>query len=279
MTNTIGTVYLRTANLERLVTFYQDVIGLQVQRVDGDTTYLGVDDTDLLALIHTPDGRKYAGVTGLFHFALLVPARADLAKSLKHLVETRTRLQGMSDHLVSEAVYLADPDGNGIEIYRDRPREDWVDAQGSFQMDTIPMGYQGVMSTLDAAAATWNGIASGTVMGHIHLHVSDIPQSNTYYTDALGMDLMANWSSALFLSYDGYHHHVGANTWGGRNPAPADALGLSHFELRLPDHQLQALLGHFDQAGLPVDARDDGHLIRDPSANAILLQSIDGLHG
>jgi len=278
MNNTIGTVYLRTPNLQRLLTFYQNVIGLHVQHTDGKITYLGAGDIPLLGLMDTPSARKYPGAAGLFHFALLVPSRQDLARSLKQLSNTRTRSQGMSDHLVSEAVYLADPDGNGIEIYRDRPREDWYQ-DGQFRMDTLPLDLSGVMNELDSQDTDWTGIAPGTVMGHIHLHVGDIPQSNAFYTDVLGLDLMAHWSSALFLSYDGYHHHVGANIWGGRNPAPADASGLSHFEVRLPDARLQNLLAGLDQLGVPVESRENGYLVADPSQNAILLQGIDRLHG
>ena len=145
MTTTIGTVHLNVKNLEQMVTFYQNTIGLQEHRREGDSVYMGVGADDLLALHHRPDYVRIAGLTGLYHFAILLPSRADLGKSLNHLIETRTRLQGMSDHYVSEAIYLADPEGNGIEIYRDRPRDDWF-INGEMQLTTEPMDFRGVLS-------------------------------------------------------------------------------------------------------------------------------------
>lgn len=274
MTSQIGTVYLKTANLQRLINFYTDVIGLQVHHQDGATTYLGAGGEDLLGLINTPDGKHYQGVTGLFHFALLVPSRQDLALSIKRLSDTRTRIQGMSDHIVSEAIYLADPDGNGIEIYHDRPQVDWY-KDGKFQLDTLPLDLDGVISEIDLETAQWHGIANHTTMGHIHLHIGDIPQGNQFYTQSMGMDLMMGIPSALFLSYDRYHHHIGANIWGGRNQPPADALGLDHFEFRLNTDHLQRVLGELDKANIPIDVHGADYVIHDPSHNQIVLQALD----
>jgi catechol 2,3-dioxygenase len=140
-------------------------------------------------------------------------------------------LQGASDHLVSEAIYLADPEGNGIEIYRDRPREAWY-KNGQMQMATLPMDAEGVLSEA-ADGAAWDGLPAGTRMGHIHLHVANVQQAAAYYQQTLGMDLMFDVGSAAFLSYDGYHHHVGINIWGVRGLAPDDALGLKDFDLHV----------------------------------------------
>ncbi len=269
----IGTVYLKVADLQRMVTFYCDIIGLKLHRQEDHVAYLGAGGDDLLALIESPDGQRVTGTTGLYHFALLVPSRYDLARSLRHLAETNTSLQGLSDHYVSEAIYLADPEGNGIEIYRDRPSEDWY-RNGQFRMGTIAMDVEGVLGTLEGETPAWTGMHPDTVMGHIHLHVAAISETEMFYQDLLGMDVMVNLGSATFMSYDGYHHHVGANIWAGRTPPPPDALGLDHYNLRVPDNvQLDTLLTQLDRANVPVETHSEGYLVHDPARNCIMLTS------
>ncbi len=272
---TIGTVYLNVTNIDRLTAFYTDVIGLQVQRREGDTVFLGVSGDDLLALTATPDAKSAPHHTGLYHFALLVPSRYDLARSLRRLADTGTQLQGMSDHIVSEALYLADPEGNGIEIYRDRPRADWYQ-DGEFQLGTIPLDVRGVMGELDGQIPAWTGMAAGTIMGHIHLHVSTIPATEAFYRDVLGLDIMMNMQTATFMSYAGYHHHIGANIWAGRTPPPPHALGLDKFHLNVPDAAtLESILAQIDRADVPIAAHNGGYIVRDPSQNAIVLGAAD----
>lgn len=267
----IGTVYLRVADLDRQVAFYQDSIGLHLHRQEEQTAYLGTGVADLLALIHTPEGMPSRGTTGLYHFALLVPSRADLAQTLKRLADTQTPIQGAADHFVSEAIYLADPEGNGIEIYRDRPRETWYH-DGEFRMGTAALDVDGVMGALHEQESGGHGLPDGTIMGHIHLHVASIPAAEGFYHDLIGMDVMVNWHSATFMSYNGYHHHVGANTWSGRTPQPPDALGLDRFVLRVPDQAaLDAVLARLDAAGVAVDRTDGHHLVLDPSQNRVAL--------
>ena len=272
----IGTVYLKVANLERQMTFYQDVIGMRIQHQENDSVFLGANGTDhLLALSAKPEARRYNGTTGLYHFAVLVPSRYHLALSLRRLMDTETPLQGASDHLVSEALYLADPEDNGIEIYRDRPRREWY-KNGDIQMGTLPMDFQGVMSELNGQDRTWNGLDAGTIMGHIHLHVASIPAAQKFYHDVLNLDVMFNIGTALFLSYDGYHHHIGANTWSGRTPPPPDALGLDKFILHVSPERLDTIRAALP-SDFPVEQSKHGFMIHDPSENVIEVGAYDNV--
>ncbi|GAB4511518.1 MAG: VOC family protein [Anaerolineae bacterium] len=254
----LGTVYLRVANLDKQIAFYQKVIGLHVQREEGDTVYLGAGGDDLLALIHTPEGKRIHGHNGLYHFAILLPTRADLARTLRHFALTETPLQGLSDHLVSEAIYLADPEGNGIEVYADRPRTTWY-RNGQLQMDTIPINIADLMREQGEVGDGPHRLPAGTVIGHVHLHVSDLAAATNFYREVLGMDVLFHMPSASFLSYEGYHHHLGINTWAGRVSREANALGLDHFTLKLNDEaqaaSILARLANSPQAQQLTDTR------------------------
>lgn len=269
----IGAVSLNVASLARLLPFYQDIIGLKIQREEGKTVALGTGGEDLLILHEKPDAPRMRGVTGLYHFAILLPSRAALALQLKHFAETKTPLQGLSDHFVSEAIYLADPEGNGIEIYRDRPRTDWVDANGQFQMGTVAMDVDGVFSALeDPDKAEWQPMPIDTVMGHIHLHVHDVKAAEAFYGKLLNLDVLINMGSATFMSYEGYHHHLGANIWAGRTIRPETVQGLKSYELRVPQAiGLDSLLGKLEGAGVKIDAAGDSYVLHDPSMNQIIL--------
>lgn len=263
MTTTIGTVRLNVADLELMLRFYENIIGLRVLDHAAASATLGVGETPLLELAHTPERKRYQGTTGLYHFAILVPTRRDLALSFRHLLQQQVRLQGASDHMVSEAVYLADPEGNGIEIYRDRPRADWY-RNGQFQMSTLPMDAEGVLNELYRDPSPWQGLPAGTVMGHIHLHVADVREAATWYQERLGMEMMLDVGSAAFLSYDGYHHHIGINNWGVRSAAPDDALGLEDFDLHLaPERYASVTAGAAPGTGQ--------QRLHDPSANEMRL--------
>ena len=265
----IGTVYLRVADLDRLVRFYQDAIGLKLHREEAGRAYLGVGGDDLLVLQEDTDGKRYQGVAGLYHFALLVPSRPDLAQVLQHFADNQTQLQGMSDHIVSEAIYLADPEGNGIEIYRDRPRDAWY-KNGQFQLGTIALDVRDLMKELPSDE--WSGLPAGTTMGHIHLHVDSVPKAETFYTNVLGMDVMANIGSATFLAYDGYHHHVGANIWAGRQVAPDDALGLDHYEIHYNDAaKLEHVLASLEAHDIPVITHNGHTITHDSAHNQVVL--------
>lgn len=275
MYQTIGTVYLTVADLERSIHYYQHNIGLKLHRKENFVAALGVGGTDLLVLQEQKEARHVQGVTGLYHFAILVPTRHDLARTLRHLIESETPLGGFADHAVSEAIYLNDPDGHGIEIYRDRPQEEWPRLNNQIQMTTAQLNIPELMDLVLNDKEPWTGLAEGTIMGHIHLHVSDLQQAVTFYRQILGMDLVTYYgNSAAFVSYNGYHHHVGLNTWAGVGapPAPDDAARLRWWQLRLPDMALLLPIVQRAQANhWPVQGEGNAFFIQDPSQNTIVL--------
>jgi catechol 2,3-dioxygenase len=218
----MGMVTLRVKDLNAQVAFYQSALGLQLRERLANRAVLGTGSDDLLTLIEAPDARKIPGTAGLYHFALRVPTRTDLARVLMHLAQTRTPLQGVSDHYVSEAIYLADIEGNGIEIYHDRPMATWFN-EGLLNMGTVALDVDDLFSELtDDEAATFEMMPDGTDMGHVHLHVGAVPESEAFYR-------------AVFLSYDRYHHHLGANVWGGRRPTEPGSIGLDHLVIKVHD--------------------------------------------
>jgi catechol 2,3-dioxygenase len=276
-TTTVGAVELTVADLERSVEYYTLAIGLRdLSRDSGRATLGSPDGLELLHLVEEPGAQPVRGHTGLFHFALLLPSQEDLARWLVHAAGARVPLSGMSDHLVSEAIYLRDPDFHGIEIYRDRPREEWPYRDGQLQMDTLPLDTDALVSSLDGTeVGTFEGMPSGTRMGHVHLHVADIPATESFYRDVLGFDVVVRYGSeATFMSAGGYHHHIGANVWAGRGatPPPPGSAALRHATIVLPDSaERDRVAGLVADAGQdPVEA-DGGVLVRDPAQNALLL--------
>jgi catechol 2,3-dioxygenase len=277
----IGKVRLRVADLDGLTAFYERVVGLDEVERGGDVTRLGPAGGDaVIELVSAPDApRAPSFSTGLFHLAILVPDRAELARSLQRLARAGWRLTGASDHLVSEALYLQDPEGNGIEIYRDRPREEWRRDGDELAMATLPLDLESVLGELEQDEATPNGMPAGTTMGHVHLQVADIPPVEGFYNGALGLDVMVrSYPGALFLAAGGYHHHLGLNTWQSQGaPAPPDgALGLDHYELVLPSAaERDSAADRLAEAGADPERRDEGVLATDPSGNRVLLTARD----
>ena len=271
----IGRVSLKVADLERSLDFYQCSLGFGVYDRENGRASLGAGRMDLLDLVEEAGARQARGTTGLYHFAVLVPTRKELATSLRNILETGTPVQGFADHLVSEAIYLPDPDGNGIEIYRDRPRDQWPREGGRLRMATDPLDLDGLMSELEGHNGSWNGLHPETVIGHMHLHVRDISEAEGFYHDVLGFDLVLRYGpSASFLSAGGYHHHLGVNTWAGAGapPPPEDAVGLRWYEIRIPDQDdLDRVTEQARQAGHALEEREDGLFMRDPSGNGVLL--------
>jgi catechol 2,3-dioxygenase len=273
----IGAAHLTVADLERSRRFYVDVLGFRELERQGTTLTLTADGaTPLLALTELPGAPpKPARATGLYHFAILVPSRLDLARSLRRLAELRYPLSGASDHLVSEALYLNDPDGNGIEIYRDRPRAEWPRLNGQIRMATDPLDVDGILAELDRDDRPWDGLAPATTIGHMHLHVADLRAAEAFYHELLGFDIMLSFrGSALFLSAGGYHHHIGLNTWAGVGapPAPPGSAGLRYFVVRLPNADaLDAVLERVRAAGVATEETEAGVLVRDASGNALML--------
>ena len=274
----LGRVRLQVADLARSLSFYEKVLGMRVVRRTSDSVSLGPhgEDREIVHLRQLTGARSVPkrGLLGLYHFAILVPSRADLARALRRFVASGTVLQGAADHGVSEALYLADEDGNGIEIYRDRPREQWPVVAGELRMGAEPMDLDALLSEAGPADSP-AGLAPATVIGHVHLHISRLEEAHAFYVGVLGFELMQRYGpSALFVAAGGYHHHVGLNTWAGVGapPPPPGAIGLRHFVLSLPDgHALAAVVDRLAASGSAPEAFEDGLLVHDPARNAILL--------
>jgi catechol 2,3-dioxygenase len=281
----IGAVRLVIANLDRSVRFYTEHLGFVVHRQAGDTAALGAGRSDLLVLRESPDAPRPHRTTGLYHFAILVPSRPGLSRVLANLAGRRTPMQGFSDHGVSEAIYLADPDGNGIEVYRDRPRTEWPTDGGRLRMGTEPLDVESLLRVAAEISeregrAPWPGLPHGTCIGHVHLHVAFLEDTEAFYTQVLGFDLTQRYGeSALFLAAGGYHHHIGANTWAGVGAPrpPAGAIGLDRFVIELPDDAaLAEVAGRLGAAGVEAEIGPESMAIEDPSGNRIELRVVSG---
>jgi len=272
----LGHVHLTVSDLIRSLDFYQTAIGLHLHRQDGDTAYLGAGERDLVVLTETPGAVKSTRTTGLYHLALLVPSRLALAHALQRLVDHAADLTGGADHGVSEALYLDDPDGNGIELYRDRPRSEWPHtATGELAMTTDPLDVQGILGLLEGAKSIEPKMQPGTVLGHMHLHVAHLAEAVEFYRQVIGLELQMYYGrSAAFLSAGGYHHHLGLNTWNGVGapPPPPGSVGLRRFTVRLSGQdEMERLLRRPDTAQTSYEQRDEGLLVRDPSQNELLF--------
>ena len=274
----VGAVALTVADLERSKAFYAGTLGMQVQAESQDALQLGVDGQVLLKLKVLPGAKPARKVTGLYHFAVLLPSRPALAEVLVQLARTGGRIQGVADHGVSEAIYLADPDGNGIEIYRDLPEREWPKLpEGGLEMVTEELDVEGVIASLNGEQPEWRGLPAGTRMGHVHLHVSDLASAEAFYTQVIGLKLVQRYGpSAAFLASGRYHHHVGINTWAGQGapPPPAGSTGLRWFELVFASAAgLQAALERAKAAGLEPVEQDGGYLVKDPAGNGVMLKN------
>jgi catechol 2,3-dioxygenase len=251
------------------------VIGLATIESSEREARLGADGVALVELVADPGGApRPRGTTGLFHLAILVPGRRDLAAALHRVGDSGWRFSGASDHLVSEALYLSDPEGNGIEIYRDRPREEWPYDDGQVRMATVPLDLEAVLGALDGAEPG-RPMAAGTRIGHVHLNVADLAETEGFYCGTLGFDVtVRDYPGALFMSAGGYHHHVGANTWAGEGapPPPPGALGLRRFEILLPSRDESAAVERrLRAAGYEVGAEDGAIEVADPSGDRVRL--------
>lgn len=271
----MGAVHLTVSDLERSIRFYERSIGLAVIDVERDRATLGAAGEPLVALVEEIGALPVPGSTGLFHMALRVPQRADLAAWLVNAARERVPLSGMSDHFVSEAIYLQDPDDHGIEVYADRPRELWEGRVGEMGTEALNVG--SLLRELgdDPESATFDGLPAGTDMGHVHLRVAEVEPTVGFYRDVLGLELMLRFGrQAAFHAAGGYHHHIGANTWmsAGGAPAPDGAAALRHATVLVPDAtELDRVTGRASDAGVEVRPADGGVLVRDPSGNALLL--------
>ena len=267
----MGPVHLTVSDLERSLAYYRTVVGLDVLEQGAGRASLGADSTELLGLVEEAGAEPSDGYTGLYHFALLVPDRPSLARWLAHAVRERVPLTGLSDHYVSEAIYLRDPDRHGIEIYADRPRELWEGRVGQ-RMTTEPLDVADLLAQGDG---DFDRRPAGTTMGHVHLKVAAIPDTVEFYRDVLGFDLVVERvPQAAFLSAGGYHHHLGANTWesAGAPPPPAGSAALRHATVVLPRAEARdEAVRRVADAGQEPEATATGTFVRDPSGNAVLL--------
>lgn len=273
----LGPVTLTVANLDRAIQFYRDKLGLKLHHREGSNAALGAGGADLLVLYGDPAAaRPAARSTGLYHVAILLPDRISLARELKHLIDQNVPLQGAADHCVSEALYLADPEGNGIEIYHDRPPETWEWRKGEIHMTTDPLDVENLLAELIDEEAPFTGMPPGTKVGHVHLRVSDVPAAERFYREVLGLDLTTRYGpSASFLSWDGYHHHLAINAWGslGASSPPAGALGLKDFVLHPTEARLRQIEEKVKSLNIPAQRSEAGLHLKDPSDNSIVLRA------
>jgi catechol 2,3-dioxygenase len=271
----LGQVRLQVSDLARSLEYYTSVLGLEARNAtsSGASLHAVGEAVPLVELVERP-GTMPIGANsrlGLYHFAILVPDRAALGRFLAHLAHTGTRI-GASDHLVSEALYLRDPDGLGIEVYADRPRSEWRRVNGELAMATDPLDTAGVLAA--GGDEPWTGMPRGTVMGHVHLHVGDIPAASRFYHDALGLDRMvASYPGALFLSAGGYHHHLGVNTWAGKAPPASERdARLLEWRILLPtDEDARVVAERLAAAGHAVSRESEGWLANDPWGTPLRL--------
>ncbi|MBK8023459.1 MAG: VOC family protein [Chloroflexi bacterium] len=268
----IASVVFKVASLERARTFYVDLLGFSIVGTEADRLHLAAaPGAPPIITLHEIPGAviKPARTVGLYHVAILVPSRAALGKVIARLMAARYPLQGASDHYVSEALYLADTEGNGLEIYRDRPRSEWrMDADG-VAMATDPMDIDGVLEARDTSP--WTGIDPGTVIGHVHLHVSDLPAAEAFWVESLGFTVMQrSYPGALFVAAGGYHHHLGLNIWAGKRQPPPNATGLESFTLRLPS-AIDAAVASLKAHGRPVEVTDGMATVRDQDGGVVML--------
>ncbi len=270
----LGAVHLTVAGLDRSVTYYQEALGLRVHARDTVRAQLGDGTETVLVLDEDSDARPAGRHAGLFHFALLYPSREELARATVRLAVTGTDIQGASDHRTHEALYLRDPDGNGIELAADRPREQWPAGLG-YDAGPAPLDFDSLLATVRGEQPT-DHVGEGLRMGHLHLHVGDIDRGLGFYRDVIGFELQANLGSAAFVSAGGYHHHLGINVWNGRGvgPAPEHTAGLRHWTVELrTSAEVEAVRARVEGAGVAVEAAAAGFVVRDPWGTALLINT------
>jgi catechol 2,3-dioxygenase len=279
----LGPVELTVSDLDRAIAFYTEALGLRVQSRQEAHATLGVSAEDLLALAENRSARRAGAHAGLYHVALLYPSREELGRAALRLAAARTPIQGASDHGTHEAIYLADPDGNGLELAADRPRECWPDIgdPNLFAGGPQPLDLDGLLDLVGLERPAPRA-ASGLRVGHVHLYVGDSAAALHFYTEVIGFNTVIEMGTAAFVSAGGYHHHLAFNTWRGRGvgPAPADAVGMRHWTVYLPNEAaVDAVRTRIERAGLNYEraAAANNLLVRDPSGNAVLIAPDPGV--
>ncbi|MEW9052137.1 MAG: VOC family protein [Neobacillus sp.] len=270
----VGQVNLKVQNLQRSLAFYKEVIGFKVLEQTERSAALSADGKNVLLSIEQPNNvvPKQGRTTGLYHYALLLPKRSDLATIVQYFLEIGLQF-GSSDHLVSEALYLSDPDGNGIEIYVDRDPSEWNWQNDQVEMAVDPVNFPDLLA--GGKQPSWNGLPAGTVMGHIHLHVSELKKTEEFYIKGLGFDVVNRYGAqALFIADGKYHHHIGLNTWNGVGAPPPlpNSVGLESFTLVLANEEkLNKIITQLKSIGASVQQENGSYVTSDPSGNRIIL--------
>ena len=277
----LGAVHLTVTDLDRSIAFYEDAIGLRLHRREDSTAAMGVGGEDLIVLYEEPEARRAGRHAGLYHYALLFPSREELAHAALRLAATRTRIQGASDHGTHEAIYLPDPDGNGIELAADRPRERWPRSL-EYDGGPHPLDLDGLLAVV-AGEEPRGEAGSGLLIGHVHLHVGELERGLGFYRDVLGFESTALIpGAAAFVAAGGYHHHLGFNVWRGEGvpPAPPGRVGLRHWTVVLEEQeQVASVAERVRAAGIATEEHEHGFLVRDPWEIAVLFVTPHDLTG
>lgn len=270
----LGRVELTVSDLDRSVAWYQRALGLRVHTREATAAELGDGREAVIALVEDPLAHRAGRHAGLYHYALLYPSREELARAALRLGATRTAIQGASDHGTHEAIYLPDPDGNGIELAADRPREQWPTPEEEFGGGgPRPLDLESLMSTVPGQSPPAH-VVDGLRVGHVHLHVGDIERGLAFYRDAIGFEVWAALPSAAFLSAGGYHHHLGFNTWQGAGvgPAPEHTAGLRHWTVELPTPEdVELVRARVQAAGVAHERVDSGFEVKDPWGTTVRI--------
>jgi catechol 2,3-dioxygenase len=282
----VGPVSLTVANLENQILFYEKALGFKLHWREGQSAALGTGERELLRLTEEANLKKYRGVTGLYHFAVLFPNRRELAVAMARLFALKVR-NSPTDHVMTKTTYLDDPEGNGIELYCESPEEgSWTLKDGKYETRWAdgrwsdgrePLDVEALFKHLNDNDRVDAPIPPETKMGHVHLHVRDIPEALDFYHGVLGFDIMGHAKEfhMAFVSAGGYHHHIGLNTWQGEGapPPPVDAVGLRHFTVDFPNQSaLDEVVARVEKAGIPYNQTKDGLLLHDPSQNGVVLR-------
>ncbi|WP_257351880.1 VOC family protein [Pseudalkalibacillus decolorationis] len=271
----IGHVHLTVSDLKRSLTFYTETLGFRVLEETDNKVTLSTDNQTPLIIIEQEEKvlPKQQRTTGLYHFAILVPNRRDLGAFIRHISESGYPVQGASDHLFSEAVYLADPDGHGIEVYVDRPESEWVWKNGELPFISDPLDIDSLLK--ESGDKEWSGFPNKTVLGHIHLHVADLNTAKIFYNEGLGFDITVPFRhQALFVSSGRYHHHIGLNTWNGQGaPAPGENhVRMNWYSIVLPSEEVRSsIIERLVKIGASIHKENGSVWIKDPSHNKIRL--------
>lgn len=273
----IGNAHFIVADMERALDFYVQQLGFSELSREGSTVVLSADHvaSHIELTEKKGAGPKPSRSTGLYHVAIRFPDRTALARAFSRLALLRYPFGGFSDHAVSEALYLSDPDGNGLEMYVDRPRDTWKFQDGQVQMTTEPLDVDDLLAQADKDPSPYTGVHPQTGIGHVHLHVSDLQKARAFYVDLLGLDIASDWSGhgAIFVSAGGYHHHIGLNIWAGKVPPPPNVVGLKSFQLVIPDQAaLDEVVARLQGAGVTVERLPSGAVLtHDYDGNAVEL--------